>query len=328
VRRRVDRLRRALARSRPLDVLVYDTGDASNYARLIRAPRGRVRLHVASTPAEAAAHIGAADVLYAWKPPVDLYARAPRLRWLQAMGAGVDWALVPELPAGVTVTRAPGVFGPWMAEYVLAWCLWVTQRIETYRRAQARREWIQHVPPERLAGKTLAMIGLGDIGRVIARAARAQGMRVIGVTRSGRPVAGVERVYRRADLRRALAAADFAVLVVPLNEHTRGMIGAAELAAMRPTAWLVNVGRGALVDERALVAALERRTIAGAVLDVFATEPLPPDHPLWSLDNAVVTPHISGPNVPEQIAPVFNDNLARHLAGRPLRHVVDRARGY
>src|SRR6185503_3683205 len=202
------------------------------------------------------------------------------------------------------------------------------QHMDAYRQAQARREWIQHQPPERLAGKTLALVGLGDIGRVVARAAGALGMRVIGVTRSGRRVPGVERVYRSRDLRRGLAAADFVVLVVPLNDATRGMIGAAELQAMRPTAWLLNIGRGALIDEKALVQALERRTIAGAVLDVFPTEPLPRDHPLWDLDRAVITPHISGPNMPEEIAPVFNDNLARYLAGRPLRHVVDRRRGY
>jgi phosphoglycerate dehydrogenase-like enzyme len=315
--------------TRPLNILVYDAAEAPRYAKLIRAPRGRVAVHVASTPEEAAPHIASADVLYAWKPPLDLYARTERLRWLQAMGAGVDWALVPELPRDVVVTRAPGVFGPWMAEYVLGWCLWVTQRMAAYRDAQSRREWIQQrVVPERLAGKTLAIVGLGDIGRQVARAARAQGMRTVGVTRSGRPVPGVERVHRTRELRRALSVADFVTLIVPLNDATRGLIGAAELAAMRPTAWLINIARGAIVDESALVQALQRRTIAGAILDVFATEPLPPDHPLWTLDNAVVTPHISGPNIPGEIAHVFNDNLARYLAGRPLRHVVDRRRGY
>jgi phosphoglycerate dehydrogenase-like enzyme len=182
--------------------------------------------------------------------------------------------------------------------------------------------------PERLAGKTMTVVGLGDIGRLVARAARAAGVRVIGVSRSGRAVPGVARVHRLRDLRRALGAADFVVLVAPLTEATRGMIGAAELAAMRPTAWLLNIGRGPLVDEAALVAALGRRTIAGAVLDVFAVEPLPRDHVLWGLDNAVITPHISGPDLPQEIAPIFNDNLARYLAGRPLRHVVDRGRGY
>jgi glyoxylate/hydroxypyruvate reductase A len=312
----------------PLDVLVYDATDADRYAQLIRAPRGRVTVRVASTAEQAAEHMATAEVLYAWKPPTHLYAAAKRLRWLHAMGAGVDWALGPELPRRVIVTRSPGVFGPWMAEYVLAWCLSVTQRMADYRQAQARREWIQHLPPERLDEKTLVIVGLGDIGLTVARAARGVGLRVIGVSRSGRPVSGVERVYRSRDLRRALAVADFVVLVVPLNDATRGLIGAAELAAMRSSAWLINIGRGALVDESALVQALRRRTIAGAVLDVFTTEPLPPDHPLWSLDNALITPHISGPNLPEEIAPVFNDNLARYLAGRPLRHLVDRRRGY
>ena len=311
-----------------LEILVYDATDAPRYAKLIRAPWGRVTVHVASNPDEAAEHVATAEVLYAWKPPACLYRAARRLRWLHAMGAGVDWALGPELPRRVVVTRSPGVFGPWMAEYVLAWCLSVTQRMAEYREAQVRREWIQHRAPERLAGKIIAIVGLGDIGRAVSRAAAALGMRVIGVTRSGRPVAGVERVYRSRDRRHALGAADFVVLVVPLNDATRGMIGAPELAAMRRTAWLINIGRGALVDEGALVQALQRRTIAGAVLDVFATEPLPPGHPFWSLDNAVITPHISGPNLPEEIAPVFNDNLARYLAGRPLRHLVDRRRGY
>ena len=317
-----------MARARPVDVLVYDASDAHRYVELVRAPRGRIVLHVASTPDEAAAHIADTDVLYAWKFPPELYDKAARLRWLQGMGAGVEWALVPDLPPRVVVTRAPGVFGPWMAEYVLGWCLWVTQRIAAYGDAQRRREWIQHVPPERLAGKTLAIVGVGDIGRVVARAARGLGLRVIGVTRSGRRVAGLERVYPVRALHHALGAADFVAVILPLNERTRGLIGAAELAAMRPTAWLLNIGRGAVVDETALIRALERRTIAGAVLDVFATEPLPPDHPLWALDNAVITPHISGPSTPQELAPVFNDNLARYLAGRPLRHVVDRRRGY
>ncbi|HEX9822282.1 MAG TPA: D-2-hydroxyacid dehydrogenase [Methylomirabilota bacterium] len=312
-------------------VLVYhpDPAEAKAYARLIRLPRGRsASIHVCSTEAEAAAVIAGADAVYAWKFPPPLYATARRLTWLQAMGAGVDWALVPELPPAVVVTRAPGVFGPWMSEYVLGWCAWVTQRMETYRAAQRERRWIDTVLPGRLRGTTLALVGVGDIGREIARVARALGMRVIGVSRSGRRVPGVARVYRPRALHRALAAADFVVVVVPLTSETRGLIDASALAAMRPGAWLLNIGRGAVVDEAALVQALAARRIGGAVLDVFPTEPLPPDHPLWRLDNAVITPHISGPSTAEEIAPVFNDNLARRLAGRPLRHVVDRRREY
>jgi phosphoglycerate dehydrogenase-like enzyme len=314
-------------RTAPVHVLVYHPYEAEAYARLVRAPRG-MTIHTCATEAEAAPVLAEAEVAFAWKLPPPLYRAATRLRWLQAMGAGVDWALVPELPAGVQVTRAPGVFGPWMSEYVLGWCAWVTQKMETYRAAQRERRWIETVVPGRLAGATLCLVGVGDIGRAIARAARALGMRVVGVTRSGARVPGVERIYRTARLTAALAAADFVVLVVPLTPTTHGLIGARELAAMRPTAWLLNVARGAVVDEPALLAALERGAIAGAVLDVFTTEPLPPESPLWALPNVVVTPHVSGPSTPDELAPLFNDNLARWRAGRPLRHVVDRARGY
>jgi glyoxylate/hydroxypyruvate reductase A len=312
----------------PRTVLLYHPAEAAAYAALVRAPRRAIALHVCSTPAEAAGVIAEAEIAYGWKLPPELYAGARRLRWLQAMGAGVDWVLGPQLPAGVVVTRAPGVFGPWMTEYVLGWCSWVTQRMEAYRAAQRERRWLDRVLPDRLLGKTMTIVGLGDIGRAVARGARALGMRVVGVSRSGRRVREADRVHRIGALRTALASADFVVLVLPLTEATRGLIDARALAAMRDSAWLVNVGRGALVDETALVAALRQRRIAGAVLDVFATEPLPPEHPLWALDNAVVTPHISGPSTAEEIAPVFNDNLARYLAGRPLRHVVDRVRGY
>jgi glyoxylate/hydroxypyruvate reductase A len=309
-------------------VLVYHPDEAKAYAALVRAPRGRVRVTACATRDEAAVAVAEADILYAWKFPTDLFARAPRLRWLQAMGAGVDWALDPALPAGVTVTRAPGVFGPWMREYVLGWCLWTTQRMGFYRTAQGERRWREDVLPERLAGKTMLVVGMGEIGRAIAGGARALGMRVLGVSRSGRGVREAERVYRLPALGRAMAQADFVVVALPLTDRTRGLIGARALAAMKATAWLLNVGRGAVVEESALLAALTGRRIAGAVLDVFATEPLPPDHPLWRLDNVVLTPHISGPSTPPEIAPVFNDNLARWLAGRPLRHVIDRARGY
>jgi glyoxylate/hydroxypyruvate reductase A len=320
---------RPRARRAPPVVAVYypDPREAERYARCVRAPRGAVRLRVCADAASAAAIAEDVEVLFAWKFPPALYARARSLRWLQAMGAGVDWALA-DVPARVTITRAPGVFGPWMAEYVAGWCLWVTQRMAAYRTAQAERRWLDTVWPERLGGKTLAVIGLGEIGREIARVARALGMEVVGVSRSGRAVRGVRRVWTMRDAARAIREAHFVVIVLPLTSSTRGAIGAPALAAMRPDAWLLNIGRGPVVDEAALQEALAARRIAGAVLDVFAREPPPADHPFWGMDNVVITPHVAGPSVPEEIAPVFNDNLARYLAGRPLRHVVDRQRGY
>jgi len=223
-------------------------------------------------------------------------------------------------------TRAP-VFGPWMVEYVFGWCAWVTQKMETYREAQRARLWIA-TAPDRLRGKTLAIVGLGEIGRSLARAAAAFGMRVTGVSRTGRRVVNVDRVYRPRQLMRALAGADFVVLALPLTPDTRGLIGGRELAAMRPGAWLVNIARGPIVREQALVEALQARRIAGAILDVFEQEPLSPAHPLWELPNVVITPHVAGPSTPDEIAEVFNENLRRYAQGRRLAHLVDRRRGY
>jgi glyoxylate/hydroxypyruvate reductase A len=309
-------------------ILVYHPAEATRYAALVR-PRGRrLTVHACGTPEEALRVAPDVDVAYGWKIPPVFYQKAAKLTWVQAMGAGVEWLLVPELPSHVRVTRAPGVFGPWMAEYVLGWCAFVSQRVETYRSAQREHRWIDTVLPARLSGTTMLIVGLGDIGRTIARAAGAVGMHVIGVSRSGAPTRGVARVYRSRRLRRALSLADWVVLTVPLTPATRELLGADELAAMKRSAWLVNIARGAVVDEAALLAALRNRALAGAILDVFPTEPLPEAHPLWALDNVVITPHIAGPSTPEEIAPIFADNLVRYLARRPLRHLVDRRRGY
>ncbi len=295
-------------------ILVYypDAVEARAYADLIRLPSRAFRVHVASTPEEAAGPGADAEIFYCWGAPHALLASAKRLRWVQCMGAGVERLLVPELPAGVRVTRAAGIF---------------TQRMDGFRASQRQRRWAP-VDPVPLRGQTLCVIGLGDIGRTIAKLARALGMQVIGVTRSGRASRDALRVYRTKALRAALPRADFVALTLPLSNETRGLLGPAELAAMKPTAWLLNLARGPIVDEAALLEALRGRRIGGAVLDVFDTEPLPADHPLWGFDNVVVTPHISGPSTPREIGPIFNDNLRRYTANRPLRHLVDRALGY
>lgn len=310
-------------------ILVYhpEPGEAYAYARLIRQTKLPFTVAVCATPEEAEPLIGDAEILYTWNFPRELLPRAAKLRWVQSMGAGVERVMVPELPRRVRVTRVAGIFGPWMAEYVLGWCLWLTQRTELFRAQQRERRWRQ-TEPLRLHGTTLCVVGLGDIGRTIARAARAFGMRIVGVSRTGRKVAEAEHVYRTRDLRTAIAGADFIALTVPLTAATCGLVGAAELAAMRPSAWLINIARGPVIDEAALLAALRGNRLGGAVLDVFDEEPLPQGHPLWALDNVVITPHISGPSTPGEIAPIFNDNLHRFLAGRSLRYEADRMRGY
>jgi len=310
-------------------ILVFnpEPAEARAYAGLIRLPSREFTVSVASTAEEAAPFAPAAEILYCWRPPRPLLAAAARLKWIQCMGAGVEQVLMPEVSPRVAITRAAGIFGPWMAEYAIGWCLWVTQRMDGFRASQRARRWAP-VDPAPLRGQTLCVVGLGDIGRHIARAGRALGMRVIGISRTARRVPGVERVYRTRALATALARADFVVLPVPLSAATRGLIGAPALAAMKPSAWLINLARGPIVEEAALLDALRARRIGGAILDVFDTEPLPPDHPLWAQDNVVVTPHISGPSTTREIAPIFADNLRRYLAGRPLRHLVDRRRGY
>jgi phosphoglycerate dehydrogenase-like enzyme len=311
------------------NILVFypEASEARAYAELIRLPRKGLAVHVASTFEEAAALIRQAEVLYAWRFPRRLLPLAARLRWAQSMGAGVERLLEPGLPPRVLVTRAAGIFGPWMAEYTLGRCLWVNQRIEQFRRQQHERRW-EPVDPIPLRGQTLCVLGLGDIGRHIGRAAKGLGMRVIGVSRSGRRAPEAARVYRTRQTHAALGQGDFVVVTVPLSPNTLGLIGPAELAAMKPSAWLINIARGPVVDEQALLHALGTRQIGGAALDVFDQEPLPPAHPFWALDNVAITPHIAGPSTPAEIAPIFNDNLRRYLSGRPLRYVVDRRHGY
>ncbi len=311
----------------PVSVLVYHPDEAQAYARLIRAPRGQARIRVAATPEQALPYVEEMEVLYTWGFPTQLLPMAKRLRWIQVMGAGVNAFLDTPFPPKVILTRAEGVFGPWMAEYTFGWLLWATQRTEHFRGAQRLRRW-EPVTTTLLRGKALGVVGVGSIGRVIASVGRAFGMRVLGLSRTGRRVPECDRVYRRPAFHEFLAASDYVVLVAPLTPETRGMVGEPELHAMKPEAWLVNLGRGALIQEEILVRALQERWIAGAVLDVFAEEPLPLEHPFWGMSNVVVTPHVSGPSVPEEIAPIFNENLKRFLSGRALRSRVDIRRGY
>ena len=276
-----------------------------------------------------------AEVLLGWNFAADdvtrAFDRADRLRWIQWGGAGVDAALFPALvESGVTLTNVRGVFDQAMAEYTLGMILAFAKDLRRTDALQRERTW-SHRLTEPVAGTRALVVGAGSIGRAIARTLRAAGIEVEGVGRSARagdPDFG--RVHGNEDLDRRLGSADWVVLITPLTERTRGMFDAARFAAMKPTARFFNLGRGALVDEPAMIEALGNRDIAGAGLDVFAAEPLPAASPLWTMENVIVSPHMSGDFHGHEtaMAEVFIENFRRYRAGEPLMNVVDKRLGF
>ena len=276
-----------------------------------------------------------AEVLLGWNFAADdiarAFDRADRLRWIQWAGAGVDAALFPALvQSEVTLTNVRGVFDQAMAEYTLGMILAFAKDFRGTDTLQRERKWM-HRLTEPVAGTKALVVGAGSIGRAIARTLRGAGIEVEGVgrtARAGDPDFG--RVHGNEDLDRALGSADWVVLIAPLTEQTRGLFDAARFAAMKPTARFFNLGRGALVDEPAMIGALENGVIAGAGLDVFVEEPLPASSPLWAMENVLVSPHMSGDfhGHKKAMAKVFIENFRRYRAGEPLMNVVDKGLGF
>jgi phosphoglycerate dehydrogenase-like enzyme len=266
-------------------------------------------------------------------PPVARLAEAPGLRWIQLISAGVPQDLCP--PArerGLTVTNLAGLYGTSIPEHALALMTLLTRNLHTVLRNQQQRHWDRDVMQTMsdLHGRTLAVVGLGSIGRGIARLARAFGMRVLGCRRTDRLTPFVDRVYPCRELRAMLAEADFVAVAAPLTRHTEGMLGPAEFQAMKRGAIYVNVSRGAVAQEAALLAALRSGQVAAAGLDVFAVEPLPADHPFWTMPQVVVSPHYSGETVNQSALPAerFARNLRAWLGGRELEGLVNLEWGY
>lgn len=279
-----------------------------------------------------------ADVVLGWAVTRETFPLARRLRWVHLTAAGVGTALFPELiESDVVLTNARGLHAAAMAEHAIGLMLTFARKLHLARDAQRERRWKQRdlmlePPPYRdLAGSTLALVGLGHVGAAVAVRARALGVRVIAVRRHpANPPEPADEQWTAGRLGDALALADWVVLAAPLTGQTRELIGRAELARMRSDAVLINLGRGALVDEAALVTALERGALGGAGLDVTAEEPLPESSPLWTMPQVVITPHISGlaPRLWERAIDQFARNLERYLAGRALENVVDKRAGY
>jgi phosphoglycerate dehydrogenase-like enzyme len=274
--------------------------------------------------------LGRAAAMLAWRPPARLAARAPRLAWIQALTAGVEqWLASPELPAGALLTCARGTHRLQMPEHILAALFLLSKHLDGIVLDQRERRWRRRVN-DTLAGKTLGILGLGAIGVEVARKAAALEMRVIGTKRTPAAVPGVARVYGPAETDAVLGVADYVLLLLPSTAETRGLMNRERLGRMRPEAYLLNFARGDLVVDADLVEAVRARRIAGAVLDVFTTEPLPAASPLWTTEGIVIFPHVGGlhPTRDALVAELFVENLGRFARGEPLQHVVDRGRGY
>jgi phosphoglycerate dehydrogenase-like enzyme len=290
---------------------------------------------MADTVDDVRAGLADCDVVFHYGEPKDAlranWGMASSLRWLHIAGVGVDWTLFPEVvDSDVLVTNSHGVFDTTLPEYVLALMLAMIKDLPGTFRFQTRREWNQRLQVP-LAGSRAVLVGAGSIGRSTGRVLRGLGVEVTLVGRTERDGAdGEGRIRAVAELHDLLPGADWLLLITPLTESTRGLIGAAELARLPAHARLVNIGRGKVVVEAQLIDALQAGALAGAALDVFEEEPLPEASPLWSMPNVIVSPHVGGDvqGTPEAFSRVFQENLARYLAGQPLHNVVDKQLGY
>jgi phosphoglycerate dehydrogenase-like enzyme len=272
------------------------------------------------------------EVAIGMLPLPDLRA-LPKLRWLQQTGAGADWLLrAPDIAQGpLIVTNASGVHAIPIAEHILALMFTLSRRIHRFVRAQQSHEWFRRGRLGELEGSTLGIVGLGAIGAKTAEKARGLGMRVLGLRRNpAKTCPYVERMYGPEGLGELLAQSDWVALAAALTPETQHLIGEKELRQMKPSAYLINIARGSVIDEAALVRALQEEWIAGAGLDVFEREPLPSDSPLWDMRNVVITPHFAGmtPYYSDRVIEIFCDNLQRYRRGEELRNVVDKQLAY
>ncbi|MDP2953851.1 MAG: D-2-hydroxyacid dehydrogenase [Chloroflexota bacterium] len=314
----------------------------------VRQLSPRISLSLVEGEAQFLESLPDAEVVVIWPRPFDL-SLAPRLKWIQLISAGLDrFVGHPIMESDIIITTASGIHATPIAEYVLASILAFSRRFRDIWQLQVRREWPedrwQSLRGEELRGKTVGILGYGSIGREVGRLCKAFGMRVLATDsaqeredRGYRPPGTgdpkgmlLDSLFPPSQLREMLKGCDFFVVAVPLTLETEGMVGREELKAMKRNAYLVNISRGQVVDEEALIEALKEGWIGGAGLDVFAQEPLPPESELWGLDNVILSPHISAntPHYQERFTALFCENLRRYLAGEELLNMVDKKRGY
>ncbi|HYM83150.1 MAG TPA: D-2-hydroxyacid dehydrogenase [Candidatus Dormibacteraeota bacterium] len=311
-------------------VLVIGARDADDLPRVPAVPG--VAWRFAREDEALVAALPEADVVFAWRQPQALerhWRLARRLRWLQAATAGAERSLFPAIvESDVVVTTSAGVFDRGMAEYAFALLLYLAKDVRMTVDLQRQRDW-RHRTVRGLEGMRLLVVGAGPIGRAVARLGAAFGMFVTVAARTTRDDRELGRIHAATELPELMAGADAVVLVLPHTAETRGLVGH-EALAHADSALLVNVGRGSTLDLDGVIEALDEGRLAGAALDVFPDEPLPPDSPLWLRHDVLVSPHIGGDveGFEARLVDAFEANLRRHLAGEPLEHVVDKGLGY
>ncbi|WP_162300852.1 D-2-hydroxyacid dehydrogenase [Alkalilacustris brevis] len=305
-------------------LLIFEPESAeelAHYAEVFARDLPEATIHTAHTLDEALkARDATALIAKAQLIPRELVAALPGLKWVQSLISGVDHLRPLGLPDGVLVTAARGFHGPQMAELAMMLMLALNRRLPEMLENQKACRW-DHRSQPLLVNKTAVIVGLGNIAEMVADRCRAFGMTVIGVSNGRTEVPGFAQVFPRDRLPEAAALADFLIALVPYEPATHHLIGAQVFAAMKPSAYFINIARGGVADEAALITALEGGQIAGAGLDVFSSEPLPPEHPLWRTERLIITPHVGGRSdiYAQQVAPQVIENARNFIAGRPER---------
>jgi len=305
----------------------------NKYYAHLKATFPEVNVNMVDHHSKVGAHIASADVLVTFGAHMSdhVLKEGGKLQWIQALGTGVDGIIgEPSLREDVLVTNMHGLHGDSMSESAILSMLAHARNLSRVLRNQVRHAW-ERFPSSLLKGKTVGIFGVGAIAEDLAPKCKMLGMTVFGISSAQRQVAGFDRMYDRDQLEQAVRELDYLLLLTPYTPQTRGIIDAKILGAMKPTSFLINLARGGVVDEQALIQALSKQQIAGAALDVFAEEPLPGDHPFWDMENVIVTPHLGGfhDQYAEQALPTVEENLRRFLAGdtKNMINVVRRPAG-
>jgi D-2-hydroxyacid dehydrogenase (NADP+) len=291
----------------------------AQYNARLRTTFSELAVHLVDHHSKVGPYIHDADILMTFAPMLtdEVLRQATNLKWIQALGTGVDNLVdLPSLRSDIIVTNIRGIHGAAVSEAAIMAMLALSRNLPRAVRNQDRRVW-ERWPASLLEGRTVGILGVGVIAEALAPKCKALGMNVVGISSTKRAGAGFDRVYGRNDLVTAVRELDYLIVLTPYSALTRHMVDAIVLSAMKPTSYLINLARGGVIDERALIQALQNGQIAGAALDVFSQEPLPEDNPLWSMKNVIVTPHLGGffDGYAERALPVVEENIRKFLAG-------------